>query len=76
MLEDINTSIVWVQDAISKFQGDAENITLVGQSAGGHLACLALFKQVRAGRECTTYMVCMSSHHDDPSDVRRGQAGA
>lgn len=47
MLEDINTSIAWVQDAIPKWQGDSDNITLVGQSAGGHLACLALFKQVR-----------------------------
>lgn len=46
MLEDINTGILWVIECIHKYQGDPDNITLVGQSAGGHLSALALVKQV------------------------------
>ncbi|GLI62543.1 hypothetical protein VaNZ11_005207 [Volvox africanus] len=45
MLEDVNTGIRWVLEEIHRFKGDPDNVTLVGQSAGGHLAGLALIKQ-------------------------------
>ncbi|GLI62540.1 hypothetical protein VaNZ11_005204 [Volvox africanus] len=47
MLEDVNTGIRWVLEEIHCFKGDPDNVTLVGQSAGGHLAGLALIKQVQ-----------------------------
>ncbi|GIL62887.1 hypothetical protein Vafri_17095 [Volvox africanus] len=47
MLEDVNTGIRWVLEEIHRFKGDPDNVTLVGQSAGGHLAGLALIKQVQ-----------------------------
>lgn len=47
MLEDVNTGIAWVLSRIHRYGGDPHSITLVGQSAGGHLAALALIKQVR-----------------------------
>ncbi|PNH06804.1 putative isoprenylcysteine alpha-carbonyl methylesterase ICMEL2 [Tetrabaena socialis] len=45
MLEDVNTGICWVLGRIHRFGGDPDSVTLVGQSAGGHLAGLALIKQ-------------------------------
>ncbi|GLC41944.1 hypothetical protein PLESTB_001050700 [Pleodorina starrii] len=45
MLEDVNTGISWVLSRIHRFGGDPDGVTLVGQSAGGHLAGLALIKQ-------------------------------
>ncbi|GIM05757.1 hypothetical protein Vretimale_10228 [Volvox reticuliferus] len=47
MLEDVNTGISWVLARIHRFGGDPDNVTLVGQSAGGHLAGLALIKQAQ-----------------------------
>ncbi|EFJ43263.1 hypothetical protein VOLCADRAFT_66089, partial [Volvox carteri f. nagariensis] len=49
MLEDVNTGISWVLSRIHRFGGDPDSVTLVGQSAGGHLAGLALIKQVGKG---------------------------
>ncbi|KXZ54252.1 hypothetical protein GPECTOR_5g342 [Gonium pectorale] len=45
MLEDVNTGIAWVLDNIARYGGDPRGVTLVGQSAGGHLAGLALLRQ-------------------------------
>ena len=50
MLEDVNTGIAWCCNRITKYHGDPDCITLVGQSAGGHLSCLALLKQASGGR--------------------------
>lgn len=46
MLEDINTGISWVLHRIGEFGGDSANVHLCGQSAGGHLAAVALLSQV------------------------------
>ncbi len=45
MLEDVNTGIAWVCRKIERYGGDPERIYLVGQSAGGQLASLALLNQ-------------------------------
>eukprot|EP00775_Hariotina_reticulata_P013750 gene13750-13869_t len=45
MLEDVNTGISWVLRKIDRFGGDPERVWLVGQSAGGQLAMLALLNQ-------------------------------
>lgn len=45
MLEDVNTGIAWVNRKIERYGGDPDNIFLVGQSAGGQLALLALLNQ-------------------------------
>lgn len=47
MLEDVNTGISWVTRKIDRYGGDPDNIVLVGQSAGGQLAALAMIRQVR-----------------------------
>jgi acetyl esterase/lipase len=38
--EDVAKAFAWVHGNIAKYGGDAENITLMGHSAGGHLAAL------------------------------------
>lgn len=45
MLEDVNTGIAWTLRKIDHFGGDSEAVHLVGQSAGGQLALLALLNQ-------------------------------
>ena len=45
MLEDVNTGICWVLRRVHRLGGDPDNVTLVGQSAGGHLAGLSLLRQ-------------------------------
>lgn len=45
MLEDVNTGIAWVQRKVERYGGDPERVWLVGQSAGGQLAMLALLSQ-------------------------------
>lgn len=45
MIEDVNTGIAWVARKVERYGGDPDNIHLVGQSAGGQLALLALINQ-------------------------------
>eukprot|EP00879_Flechtneria_rotunda_P030524 GHRR01033164.1.p1 GENE.GHRR01033164.1~~GHRR01033164.1.p1 ORF type:complete len:284 (+),score=90.91 GHRR01033164.1:367-1218(+) len=45
MLEDVNTGIAWVLRKVERYGGDPERVYLVGQSAGGQLALLALLNQ-------------------------------
>jgi acetyl esterase/lipase len=46
MLQDVNTGIAWVLRNCGAFGGDGASFHLVGQSAGGQLASLALIAQV------------------------------
>ncbi len=41
-IEDLASALNWVNDSIEYYQGDKENIYLIGHSAGGHLASLIL----------------------------------
>lgn len=48
MLQDVNTGIAWVLRHAPAFGGDGASFHLVGQSAGGQLAAMALLLQVAA----------------------------
>jgi acetyl esterase/lipase len=70
MVEDVNTGIAWVARKIEHHGGDPEAVHLVGQSAGGQLALLALINQVRfvwgggfppGGRAAVTGSVLLSA---------------
>ncbi|GBF90156.1 isoprenylcysteine alpha-carbonyl methylesterase-like protein [Raphidocelis subcapitata] len=45
MLEDVNTGVSWVSRHAARYGGDPEALLLVGQSAGGQLALMALLSQ-------------------------------
>ncbi|POM65614.1 Carbohydrate esterase [Phytophthora palmivora] len=50
MVEDVTRAMQWVFDNIHLFGGDRENVHLIGQSAGAHLAMCTLLEQVEKMR--------------------------
>lgn len=54
MLQDVNTGIAWVLHNADLYGGAKDQVFLIGQSAGGHLASLALLAQAFQGAEKST----------------------
>jgi acetyl esterase/lipase len=40
-IEDVEEAIRWVKKHAAEYKGDSKRIALIGESAGGHLVCLA-----------------------------------
>lgn len=53
MVEDVTRAMQWVFDNIHLFGGDRENVHLIGQSAGAHLAMCMLLEQVEKKRNAS-----------------------
>lgn len=47
MVEDVDLAIDWTMNNIAQYGGDPTNIVVVGQSAGGHVACMAIFRKIQ-----------------------------
>jgi prenylcysteine alpha-carboxyl methylesterase len=47
MVQDVHSSLDWTIHNIEQFGGDPTKIVVVGQSAGGHVACMAIFEKIR-----------------------------
>jgi poly(3-hydroxybutyrate) depolymerase len=47
MVEDVGNGIAWVLDNIEQYGGDPQQLYVMGQSCGGHLAMLAMLEQCR-----------------------------
>jgi len=45
MVEDVDNAMKWVFENISSYNGDLNNISLIGQSAGAHIAILSTLFQ-------------------------------
>ena len=45
MVNDTDKSLAWTLDNISSYGGDPAKVVVVGQSAGGHVACTALLRR-------------------------------
>ncbi|KAI8469431.1 MAG: Alpha/Beta hydrolase protein [Monoraphidium minutum] len=76
MVEDVNTGIAWVTRRVERYGGDPEAVHLVGQSAGGQLALLALLNQ--AAQAATGEAVLGAAPVWHPLDVKAfvGVSGA
>ena len=49
MVDDVDLAIDWTMKNISQYGGDPTNVVVVGQSAGGHVACMTIFRNMRKG---------------------------
>jgi len=47
MVDDVDLAINWTFENIAQYGGDPTNIVVVGQSAGGHVACMAIFRNIQ-----------------------------
>ena len=54
MIEDVSTALQWVTDNVHAYGGDSQRTVVVGQSAGGQLAALAVLFQVHHVPNCPT----------------------
>ena len=45
MVQDVETSLQWTRQHVAAYGGDPNKIVVVGQSAGGHLACTLFIKE-------------------------------
>ena len=48
MVDDVDLAIDWTIKNIAQYGGDPSNVIVVGQSAGGHVACMAIFRKIQA----------------------------
>jgi prenylcysteine alpha-carboxyl methylesterase len=82
MAADVNTGIAWVLEHAHLYGGDAGDVTLVGQSAGGHLAALCLLSQcaqaARAGGQGPPAAAPAAAPRWDPARIKAfvGVSGA
>lgn len=68
MVDDVTLAIEWTMQNIHKYGGDPSRITVVGQSAGGHLATTALLRRaIRLHDEESSNQSSSSSSNTDPS---------
>lgn len=47
MVDDVDLSMEWIFENVAQYGGDPTKIVVVGQSAGGHVACMAMFQKLR-----------------------------
>ena len=44
LLDDVDSSLVWIRDYAAEYDGDATRVVLMGRSAGAHLAMVAAYR--------------------------------
>ena len=69
MILDVSDAIAWVIKNAEQYNGDVSNITLIGQSAGAHLAMMSVISQAKlcAEREEDEARAGRSRHRDASS---------
>jgi len=73
MTDDVTRGICWVMENAQEFGGDPDNVHLAGQSAGAHIASLALAREViKTAKDDTRHME--SLEREVSSGVRHAPA--
>lgn len=67
MVDDVDHAIDWTLQNIERLGGDPEQVVLVGQSAGGHLGLMSLWR-----RACRQGELNLSVQQDTSSDAEQG----
>lgn len=67
MVDDATLAMQWVFDNVHHFGGDPENVTVVGQSAGAHIAVCALLERVEKKE------LAMRHRHSSTSAINVGR---
>jgi len=60
MIEDICNAIIWVYNNIGKYNGDNQNMILLGHSSGAHLSALTLIKSALRLKGYGSYSITKS----------------
>lgn len=72
--DDVRTAIRWVKEHAKEYNGNSQQIALVGYSAGGQLTCLAAVRADETTR--VQAVVALAAPTDLPADAaRRGGLG-
>ncbi|CUG03877.1 membrane-associated protein, putative [Bodo saltans] len=64
MTRDVSDAIAWVLRNAERYNGDLDNVTLIGQSAGAHLSWMSIISQARLAAEAKAKAAMSSSGSD------------
>jgi acetyl esterase/lipase len=69
MTLDVSDAIAWVLNNAERYNGDLNNVTLIGQSAGAHLTMMSLLSQAQLSAYRSNTLSGMYENVPPPSDV-------
>lgn len=76
MVDDVDLSMEWTFNHIAEYGGDPTKIVMVGQSAGGHVACMAMFRKIRAIlQQDPTSAIALTSITEEGTNSNQEQVG-
>jgi prenylcysteine alpha-carboxyl methylesterase len=76
MVDDVDLSIEWTFNHVAEYGGDPTKIVMVGQSAGGHVAYMSMFRKIRTIlQQNLTSAIAPTTIGDECTENNQGQLG-